>query len=319
MDMSKAFDKVCHEKLFNILEKRQVPFYIISILKYWYAKQEFRVLWGDSLSSPFRPGCGIRQGSILSAILFAVYMDDLSEELNGEGGCIIGDTKINHIFYADDILLLAPSLKALQILIDRTVNYLDKHYLTVNAQKTKVLVIKPKNFVLYGNPLLHIHHINLEVVNPYKYLGMNFNDSLKDDEHVATLYRGQCLRGNMLLRNFNMCNQESKTHLFKAFCTSLYCISLSLDCKKETLRKLQVCYNDSLRCLMGIPRSSRISGYFVSLRIPSFEELVRKNIVSLFERLKGSENRMVKAIFQSEGFKKSLVFKKWSERIFCNM
>ena len=319
MDMSKAFDRVCHERLFNILEKRQVPFYIISLLKYWYREQEFRVLWGNSLSSSFRPGCGIRQGSILSAILFAVYMDDLSKELNGEGGCIIGDTKINHIFYADDILLLAPSLKALQALIDKTVKYLDKNYLTVNAQKTKVLVVKPKNFILYGNPILYINNVNLEVVNSYKYLGMSLNDNLKDDAHIATLYRGQCLRGNLLVRNFSICNQESKIHLFKAFCTSLYCIPLSLDCKKETLRKLQVCYNDSFRYLMGIPRSSRISGYFVSLRLPSFEELVRKNIVSLFERLKDSNNRMVKAIFYSEGFKKSLIFNKWSERIFCNI
>ena len=89
--------------------------------------------------------------------------------------------------------------------------------------------------------------------------------------------------------------------------------------KKETLRKLQVCYNDTLRYLMGIQRSSRISGYFVSLRIPTFDELIRKNIVSLFQRLKESNNMIIRAVFDSEYFKKSLFLKKWSERIFCNI
>ena len=135
MDLSKAFDRVCHQKLFEILEKREIPYYIIDILKYWYGAQEFRVSWGNSLSFPFNMKCGIRQGSVLSAKSFAIYMDGLREMLNKENGCVIGDTRINHIFYADYLILFGPSAKCLQNLIHKSMHYIEQHYLLINAKK----------------------------------------------------------------------------------------------------------------------------------------------------------------------------------------
>ena len=45
----------------------------------------------------------VRQGGILSPFLFAVYMDDLSLPLNNQAvGCYLGNTKVNHILFADD-------------------------------------------------------------------------------------------------------------------------------------------------------------------------------------------------------------------------
>ena len=72
-DLSKAFDCVNHKKLFEILEKRKVPNYIIQTLKYWFENQRFQVLWGNAMSTPFSTGCGIRQGSVLSVIVCCIY------------------------------------------------------------------------------------------------------------------------------------------------------------------------------------------------------------------------------------------------------
>ena len=253
MDLSKAFDRVCHQKLFNILKRRQVPDYIIAVLRYWYSSQKFQVSWGNAISSPFSTGCGIRQGSVLSALLFSVYMDDLSTKiLHKENGCTIGDTRINHIFYADDLILLAPSVKALQNLIDKCSTYFNEHFLSVNIMKTKVVCIRPKRMIYHGEPQLYINNIELEVVKSFKYLGMEINDSLTDDSHIATLYRGQCMRSNILNRNFKICDNNVKVKHFKSFCTSIYGIPLSLACRDESMRKLKVCYNNSLRFLMGI-------------------------------------------------------------------
>ena len=57
------------------------------------------------MSNSFNVSNGVRQGSVLSPYLFAVYMDDLSSELNKvNAGCIVGNLKLNHIMYADDLL-----------------------------------------------------------------------------------------------------------------------------------------------------------------------------------------------------------------------
>lgn len=319
MDLSKAFDRVSHKRLFDILEKRALPKYITETLRFWYATQKFRVSWGNAESSSFKTGCGIRQGSVLSALLFAVYMDDLSAEiLSKEGGCTVGDTRMNHIFYADDLILLSPSVKGLQVLIDKCHKYFISNFLSINTQKTKVLFVRPKRTIYFGEPKIYIGTDQLEVVNNFKYLGVNFNHDLSDDDHIASLYRGQCVRSNVLTRNFYMCDQSAKVHLFKSFCTSMYCIPLSLNCRQGSWNRLRVCYNNSLRYLMNIERYTSITQHFVNLRIPTFDELVRKNISSLFLRLKFSENCLIKAMFSSSFFNTSTTYKKWSNKIFCS-
>ena len=188
MDLSKAFDRVCHKRLFEILERRKIPHYILFILKNWYSSQNFRVIWGNSLSSPFRTRCGIRQGSVLSALLFAVYMDELSDKcLSSNVGCTIGDRKINHILYADDLILVCPSVKSLQNQINICTKYFEEHFLSVNASKTNVMVVKPKSYLEFCNPVLYINEVKLKVVENIKYLGMYISNNLKDDEHVTSV------------------------------------------------------------------------------------------------------------------------------------
>ena len=74
-----------------------------------YAHQMFQVKWDNVVSAPFYVGNGVRQGGILSPILFNVYMDDLSKCLNGSNtGCLVGDSIVNHLMYTDDSVLLSP-------------------------------------------------------------------------------------------------------------------------------------------------------------------------------------------------------------------
>ncbi len=75
--------------------------------------------WGCNISRPFRVTNGVRQGGIASPRLFNVYMDALSIVLsNSNSGCAINSCNVNHLFYADDSVLMAPSAKGLQRLID---------------------------------------------------------------------------------------------------------------------------------------------------------------------------------------------------------
>ena len=67
--------------------------------------QQVVVNWAGALSQPFYTTCGVCQGGILSALLFNVYMDDLSNELSKCNiGCTLGPKIINHVIYADDIV-----------------------------------------------------------------------------------------------------------------------------------------------------------------------------------------------------------------------
>jgi hypothetical protein len=110
LDASKAFDLVDHGKLFSKLQHRGLPTPILRFLVNWYSLQEMRVRWGGCLSEPFGVSNGVRQGGVLSPVLFAVYLDGLLEELSDSGvGCYWGHMFAGALCYADDITM-APCL-----------------------------------------------------------------------------------------------------------------------------------------------------------------------------------------------------------------
>ena len=119
IDASQAFDRVNHELMFLKLTERGVPKYLVRVLAFWYAHQTMRIKWGKSTSEPFHVCNGVRQGGILSPLLFNIYMDDLSRKLNKcRTGCRVGDCLINHLMYADDIVAWSPCTAGLQDLLN---------------------------------------------------------------------------------------------------------------------------------------------------------------------------------------------------------
>ena len=76
---------------------RNVPIYLVKILCYWYQHQEMVVQWGSCLSNVFFVANGVRQGEILSLMLFIIYIDGLSNILNNSAiGAFIGGICVNH-------------------------------------------------------------------------------------------------------------------------------------------------------------------------------------------------------------------------------
>ena len=139
LDASKAFDRVSHELLFKKLLLRDVPPCFVRLLRYWYRQQQqqMRVRWGFQLSQSFGVSNGVRQGGILSPYLFAVYIDQLSKDLNRvPAGCYIGNTLVNHIIYADDICCFSPSVAGLQDLLAVSDSFSYKNDIVFNSNKS---------------------------------------------------------------------------------------------------------------------------------------------------------------------------------------
>ena len=80
------------------------------------------IKWGQATSDYFTISNGVKQGGILSPLLFAVYVDDFSKQLiDARSGCFIENKCIHHVMYADDICLLAPSVLSSQKVLDATI------------------------------------------------------------------------------------------------------------------------------------------------------------------------------------------------------
>ena len=119
LDASKAFDEINHWVLFKKLLNRGMPIYLVKVLCYWYQHQSMYVKWGTTLSSKFQVTNGVRQGGVLSPLLFNVFVNELSELLNKSGiGRNMGGTIINHMLYADDICIVSLFLSGLLKLLN---------------------------------------------------------------------------------------------------------------------------------------------------------------------------------------------------------
>ena len=103
------------------------------------------VRWGNSLSMTFRSANGIRQGGQLSPLLYNVYTDDLNHHLPATGvGCYVGGAWVNSLSYADDMALLAPTVTALQTLLEVCRTYDGPHDIVYNTTKTVCMLVRPK-------------------------------------------------------------------------------------------------------------------------------------------------------------------------------
>ena len=140
LDASKAFDKVHYMKLFNLLCKRGLCPVICRLLLYVYTNQTISVKWGSQHSCNVSISNGVKQGGILSPVLFIIYIDVLFTMLKDSGlGCHIGTNFMGAVGYADDIALIAPSVMSLKKMLHICDRFGGSYDVTFNVSKYQLI------------------------------------------------------------------------------------------------------------------------------------------------------------------------------------
>ena len=319
LDIKKAFDRINNDTMLNILRLRNFPEFIIRILEYWFKNQVFYIKWQNAMSSSFQPTCGLRQGSILSPVLFNLYIDNLSVDLNNSGvGCNFNNKTINHLCYADDLVLFTPSAKSLQYLIDICRKFGSDFDVKFNVLKTKCMTFLLKTFKFNKNPdnvKFYLYDEIIECVKSFNYLGIIINDNLNDNDEIKQQYRKTCIRSNTLIRKFNDCSFEVKNELFKSFCTPIYGRSLWCNFTKKVYNSMRVCYNNAYRFLHGLPRFCSASFMFGIASVPSFHEIMRKGQLSLMRSLFKSQNSLI-SVLSEFNLQSNKLWSHWNNNLY---
>ena len=151
LDLKKAFDLVKLSKLFDKLDGRISSIHL-RLLMHCYVKQTCCVRWDNVDSKSFKVTNGVRQGSSTSSYLFSVYIDALFLQLEASGlGCYVDDQFLGVFGYADDVVLLSPSLEGLQKMLDICNKFCVEHGIQISVDrnpkksKTKTVAFNCKN------------------------------------------------------------------------------------------------------------------------------------------------------------------------------
>jgi Reverse transcriptase (RNA-dependent DNA polymerase) len=122
------------------------------------------------LINPSEVRRGVRQGCILSPTLFNIYSEAIFCEAleNESSGILINGETVNNLRYADDTIIIADNEKDLQRLLQEVNEKSEKYGLTINLNKTKVMIVTKK---INAHVNIKIGNNNIEQVTSYKYLG----------------------------------------------------------------------------------------------------------------------------------------------------
>ena len=144
VDTTKAFDRVQYDKLCCLLIERGVPPVIVRVMLDLYVRQCMRTHWRGYVSE-FGTTNGIRQGGVISPVLFCIYIDELLSRLEKGGeGCWVGNQFYGAIGYADDLTLLAPTVSSLSKMIKICEEFSNEYNVKYNPDKTVCMLFRTK-------------------------------------------------------------------------------------------------------------------------------------------------------------------------------
>ena len=228
LDASKAFDKVSYEMLFMLLLERNVCPRIIKLLYFMYTNQLCYVKWQDKRSDSFNVSNGVKQGSVISPLLFSIYVDNLFSKLAHLGlGCHVGLTYAGAFGYADDIALISPSLYGLKKMIHVCESYAEIYHITFNPSKTKLLCFNTDPTLI---PPIYLNNEPISIVTNEKHLGNFISTDIRDRNmlgQICDFY--QC--SNSVISDFRVCDSITLDKLHSTFCMYMYgCELWNLTC-----------------------------------------------------------------------------------------
>ena len=145
--LQKAFDYVKYPVLLEKLFDAGVNGKMWRLLKSWYDGGSCKVRIDEMLSENFWVERGVKQGSVLSPVLFRLVMDPLLSQLQAPGvGLTVNKFYAGGFLHADNIRTLATSEESLQYQVALVRAFVEENLLKLNVSKCKITLLKSKGY-----------------------------------------------------------------------------------------------------------------------------------------------------------------------------
>uniref|UniRef100_A0A8D8XEP5 Craniofacial development protein 2 n=1 Tax=Cacopsylla melanoneura TaxID=428564 RepID=A0A8D8XEP5_9HEMI len=240
IDYKKAFDRVRHEQMIEILKETGIDGKDLRIITnlYWNQTAVLRVDYEHTEQVEILRG--VRQGCIISPILFNLYSEYIFKEALADldEGISINGVHLN-LRYADDTIVFADTLEGLQQLMNKVTETSKKYGLDINTNKTKFMIISKENIT---GANLYVEGKRIERVSQYTYLGTIINEQWDNSQEIRCRIGKAKSTFNEMSAVFKSHNLtlETKIRLIRCYVYSVLLYGVETwTLKEETTAKLQ--------------------------------------------------------------------------------
>ena len=260
VDFEKAFDSIDRQAIWNILANYGVPQKIIKIIQILHQQFSCQVIHNGKLSTPFQVTTGVRQGCMLSPLLFLVVLDWVTKKAyhnSGKGITWTFSKKLEDLEFADDLALLSHRLQDLQQKVKSLSETAQEVGLKINIEKTKVLRTNTQQ-----QAAITLNNQDIEDVEEFVYLGSRISKTGGTEEDIRARIR-KAQQSFAVLRpvwKATAISHSTKLRIFNSNVKSVLLYGSETWRSTETTnKKLQTFVNKCLRQIFRIKWQDKVT------------------------------------------------------------
>lgn len=222
IDFERAFDSLNRNEMWTILASYGIPEKLLNIIKSLYRDTRCQVIHRGKPGRQFRVETGVKQGCILSPLLFIIVLDWVMRKANVKARGIQWNMtdRLEDIDFADDICALTHRFQDMDEKLKLLIKYAGQVGLKINVEKTKLLRINAET-----TRILKIGSEEIEEVDSFCYLGSKITGDGGADKDVQNRIR-KARTAFEMLRNVWYSTQISKNLKLRIFKSNVLSVLL---------------------------------------------------------------------------------------------
>jgi len=313
IDFSKAFDTVWRSGLIKKMIKMKIPTQYTSWISAFLTDRKAQVRYGSSTSRFRRMLNGVPQGSVLSPLLFLLYINDICDGLD-----------VNVSLFADDLALwvqdteLERANAKIQKALHKIEEWCAEWKLQLNTEKSEVTVFSTDSHEAKYRPHLTLLGEPVQFNPTPTFLGVTFDRTLSFNAHIAKVTKKMKSRCNVLKalrgRDWGLDQSDMRqVYLTYARSAAEYCAPAWAPSTSDTqMKKLETAQNEHLRVIVNGTKTTSVHSLRVEAGVQPFQSRCEESSAISMEKSKRvPETNPRRLLADEEGPKKRLKRESW--------
>ncbi|KAK3544421.1 hypothetical protein QTP86_011159 [Hemibagrus guttatus] len=284
VDLEKAYDRVPREELWYSMRKSGVAEKYVRVVQDMYERSRTVVRCAVGQTEEFKVEVGLHQGSALSPFLFAIVMDQSSEEVRQESPWTM--------MFADDIVICSESREQVEENLERWRFALERRGMKVSHSKTEYMCVNERE----GSGTVRLQGEEVKKVQEFKYLGSTVQSNgecgKEVKKRVQAAWNGWRKVWGVLCERKISARIKGKVYRTVVRAAMLYGLE-TVSLRKRQESELEVAELKMLRFSLGVTRLDRVRNEYIrgTAHVGRLGDKVREARLRWFGHVQRSERK----------------------------